>query len=138
MNGNALNGRKLAVAFLVSPAMMFLAFLFAFERFYSAWAERNAKTIAETWLRKRFGYEARVDSVAIALSSLTLFGTRFLDGDEVVAELDTLVFQEPSLLALMIKGEVVARAFSVRSLRSKRKEFERWLDSAATFSASPP
>lgn len=129
MNSRSLDARKLAVAFIVSPAMMFLAFLFAFERLYSAWAERNAKAVATSWLQRRLECEATVDSVGVALSSLTLFGVRLSERGERVAEIEALIFEEPSLLALMLNGEIVARKILARNCRSERNAARAALDS---------
>ncbi len=138
LNLHALNARHLAVAIIVSPAVIFLLFLGVFRLVYVTWAERHIKPIAEAELRTRSGYEITIDSVAISLSSLTLFKVRIFEHGEEIGEVASLVLHEPSLLLLMFQQKLVARRTEVGTIWTTREAVRQFFETQATFSSDTP
>ncbi len=133
-----LHARHLAVAIAVSPAVIFLLFLGVFRLVYVTWAEQHAKPIAEAQLSAKCGYAVTIDSVAISLSSLTLFEVRVFERGEEIGEVASIVLHEPSLLSLLFQRKLVARRTEVGTIRTTREAVRQFFQAPATFSADSP
>jgi hypothetical protein len=133
-----LHARHLVVAVVVSPAVVFLLFLGVFRAFYVTWAEQHAKPIAEAQLHAQSRYDITIDSVAISLSSLTFFKVRVWQNREQIGEIESMVFEEPSLLSLIVKRNLVARRIEVRAIQTTRDDVRKFFEVQAPFSAESP
>ncbi len=133
-----LHARHLAVAIVVSPAVIFLLFLGVFRLVYVNWAEQHVKPIAEAELSAKSGYAVTIDSVAISLSSLTLFKVRMFEQGEEIGEVSSLVLHEPSMLSLIIQGKLVVRRTEVGTIRTNREAVRQFFEAHATFSSDTP
>lgn len=138
MNARVLDARRLVVAILVSPALMFLMFFALFYVFYVNWAERNAIEIAETHWSARSSYTVRVDSVAVSLSSLAFFKVHILEEGEAIGEVTSLVLYEPSLWALITQCKLTARRADVGEIRTNRDDVRKFFEEQVTFSSDTP
>lgn len=133
-----LDARRLVVAILVSPALMFLLFFVLFYVFYVNWAERNAIEIAETHLNTRSSYTVRIDSVAVSLSSLAFFKLHVLEEREEIGEVASLVLCEPSLWALITQRRLIARRADVGAIRTNRDDVRKFFEEQVTFPSDTP
>lgn len=133
-----LNARRFIVAVFVSPAVIFLLFFGAFHVFYVNWAEQHVRIIAETHLSAQSGYTVKIDSVAVSLSSIGLFGVHILEDRKPVGEVESLVLQEPSLLRLILQSQFVARRAHVGVIRTTRNDVLHFFEEQATSSFDPP
>lgn len=118
--------------------MVFLLFLGTFHLGYVNWAEQNVKQIAETQLSARSGYDVKIDSVAVSLSSLTLFRVRVLAQGEEIAEASSLTLREPSILTLVTKRKLVARRVEAGAIQTARSDVRDFFEEQATFSSDAP
>jgi hypothetical protein len=138
LNFRALNVRHLAVAIAVSPAVIFLLFLGVFRLVYVTWAEQHAKPIAEAELSAKSGYAVTIDSVAISLSSLTLFKVRIFEHGEEIGEVASIVLHEPSMLSLLFQRKLVVRRTEVGTIRTNCEAVRQFFEAQVTFSADSP
>ncbi len=96
------------------------------------------KPIAEAELSAKSGYAVTIDSVAISLSSLTLFKVRMFEQGEEIGEVSSLVLHEPSMLSLIIQGKLVVRRTEVGTIRTNREAVRQFFEAQVTFSADSP
>ncbi len=118
--------------------MVFLWFFGLFQVIYVNWAERHAVPIAEMHLRTQSGYTVKIDSVAVLLSSLVFVGIRISEKGETIGEVDRLTLHEPSLLSLLLRGELTARRVKVGTIRTTRDDVRQFFEERASFSPNPP
>lgn len=138
MNKHALDARRLVVAILVSPALIFLLFFALFYVFYVNWVERNVIEIAEASLNARSGFTVKIDSVAVSLSSLAFFKVHVLEECQEIGEVASMVFCEPSLWALITQRKLTARRTDVGAIRTNRDDVRKFFEEQATFSSDTP
>jgi len=111
---------------VISPATIFLLFLSLFRVCYVHWAERNAKPIAEAQWSAESGYEITIDSVEVRLSALRFLKVRVWQHGEQIGQIDSLLLEEPSLLSLMVKRQLVARHAKVSGLQTHCNEVRKF------------